>query len=493
MQSLYASISVVLVMFLTAFPHRCEAAHTPFVATIDGDHANLLQLMRKPARVGNTFSVLRFRSPLIPGIGTANFVFNSRKLPAAEAVIVGGGRAVHDRIVPTLLKGYVYLNRGSGRINRVPAALSVIKGIVRVRFSTVQLKKTVRASRLFSLTWSLKAMPSLQARVSREENASLREKACDSHAHSESRPLHTLSIAAAKTQTRARIVTISTDADPEWYAKYGDASNAEIAAIINAAEAIFERQLGIRFALVRQHVYSGASTYTSTDASELLASFKNNPENPANLGYSPETFDVDVDVKHLFTGKDLKGNVIGLSYVGAICWSAKNAYGLTQNTSRDLNVTTFLHEVAHTLGAAHDSSDPEGIMYPTLGIKRHFSTTSVNQIEHMLSTHGKCISEELIGANLSNATITLKQRRVRKGRAVLLTGKLASNLATPLSGEVVKLKINRKIVFLVTDDRGIFSYRLRLAKNRGRGTRVVAQTMNKEIVVSRVLKVPLRI
>jgi hypothetical protein len=102
--------------------------------------------------------------------------------------------------------------------------------------------------------------------------------------------------------TTARVVTLSTDADPEWYAVYGELSNATIASIVNAAEAIFEKQLGVRFALVRQHVYIGTSAYVSSDASELLRSFAKNPENPANLGLSPLTFNEDVDAKHLFTG-----------------------------------------------------------------------------------------------------------------------------------------------------------------------------------------------
>ncbi|MFO0001754.1 MAG: hypothetical protein ACK559_11550, partial [bacterium] len=50
----------------------------------------------------------------------------------------------------------------------------------------------------------------------------------------------------------ARVVTISTDADPEWYQKYGDQSNAVIASLINATEAIYNRQLGLRFRIVKQ-------------------------------------------------------------------------------------------------------------------------------------------------------------------------------------------------------------------------------------------------
>jgi hypothetical protein len=503
MRSLLAHVAIALLLVCVA-SSQCMAANTAFSVTLSGNHEQLAILSRTPAKARATFRAIRFEAAGIIGIGRARFVFKARKLPAAQAVIVNGGRSANDFNVPLLLKGYALLNRGASRgadlVKPVPVALAVIKGAVRLQFLSAVSNKQAKAARLYSLAWKLKGsadmQASVQARVSTKSNSSFLNKLCDTHVDASSKSLTVFSAARAaepsKASSKARIVTLSTDADAEWYAVYRDSSNAEIAATINAAEAIFEKQLGVRFALVRQHVYVGASPYRATDSSALLASFAKNPENPANLGFSALTFDQDVDMKHLFTGKDLDGNVVGLSYVGAMCWSPRNAYGLTQNISRDMNITTFLHEVGHTFGASHDTADSGGIMYPSLGFRRYFSAVSIEQINRALAINGQCVSEGMVAANLANATLTLRQKPSRRASAVTLTGTLTSNLGVALPGEVVKLTLNERAVFVVTDATGSFAYRVKLSKFKVAHIKVFAQTANSETSILKPLKVQIR-
>lgn len=493
-------VGMVLWLFCAALPD-CVAEHNPFRTTISGDQRKLAAVVKTPAKLGARFQSIKLKAAPIYGLGRLNLVFSMRKLPAAEAVFVNGAGVLKDLNVPVLLKGYATINRGThrgaGPSQRVPAALSVIRQVVRVQFLSPVFQDQAKAARLHLLTWKLSESVSTRARVARRSDWAFRNKLCATHTFSKGHSHTTFSInpanQPAKTMFRARVVTLSTDADAEWFAKYGDASNAEIAATINAAEAIFDKQLGLRFALVRQHVYAGNSPYASNNASALLASFARNPENPANLGFSPITFDEDVDVKHLFTGKDLNGNVIGLSYVGAVCWSPSSAYGLTQNISREMNITTFLHEVGHTLGATHDTADVGGIMYPNLGIKRYFSPLSVEQMNRALMINGKCVSEEIVGANLANARLTLRQRLARDRNTVTLSGTLTSNLGVLLPGEVVKLTLNKKTVFVVTDIAGVFRYRIKLSKLKVAQLKVFAQTINNETSILKPLKIQVRV
>lgn len=492
MRSALTKLVMLLLVGCVILAPQFAAAHDLFTTIVTGDHDIVTVLSHKRARAGDTFPTIRLKAKNIYGIGSAHFVFNTRKLPAAEAVFVRGTRSTKDAVIPTLLKGYVLLNRGNSDANRVPAALSVIKNKARIQFFTGHAANQAKAPRLYALSWKLTTKKSVVGKVSTKQNGAFLGKLCDTHTETKGHSHSILSTTPSKLTTQARVVTLSTDADPEWYAAYGDASNAEIAAIVNAAEAIFERQLGVRFALVRQHVYIGTSPYVSTDASILLASFARNPENPANLGFSPLTFDQDVDVKHLFTGKDLNGNVIGLAYVGAICWSPKNAYGLSQNITRDLNITTFLHEVGHTLGASHDTSDAGGIMFPNLGIKRYFSPVSLAQINRMLAVNGACVSQELVGANLANATLTLTRKFGRDRRVLVLTGTLVSNLSVPLPGELVQLMINKKIVPVTTNAAGMFTYRINLTKLKAKKLNVFAQTAKSETSIAKPFKVQVR-
>jgi hypothetical protein len=472
------------------------AEANPFKSTVSGDHTQLRALVAKSAKEGSKFKIIKFQVRKVFGIGAVTLAFNSRKLPAAQAVFLNGSRLVNDLTVPTLMKGYALLNRTTEHTKRVPAALSVINGKVRVQFSTLQESPQAPSPRLYSITWGLSKNESEAARVAIKQNSMLQGKLCGTHASKPGEVRAQLSSSEGPTvvrpTTKARIITLATDADHEWYKKYGASSNAEIAALLNAAEAIFERDLGIRFALVRQHVYTGESPYVSSDSTELLTSFARNPANPANLGFSPLTYDEDVDGKYLFTGKDLIGNVVGLSYVGAICWSSKNAYGLIQDTTPELNITTFMHELGHTLGASHDATDAVGIMYPNLSIKRRFSAISTEQINRSLAINGKCVAEELVGANLANATLTLRQRLAKDRRSLLLTGTLVSNLSQPLPGEMVKLTLNKKIVFATTDAKGAFSYRVKLSGLKVKRLTVFAQTLNNETSIPGAIKVQVR-
>jgi len=438
---------------------------------------------------------MRFSVSNIFGHGPISITLNKRKLPSAQACFVSSsGECRNDPKVPVLLRGYVSLHKLHGAERKLPAAASVIDGVITVNFVGSKHGRTGLRQRVYTLRWKLGLQDSVVIQVSSKPSALFLGRECSAHStrrevvHQDS----ATAVAVGPTLENYRVVTISTDADPEWYARYGENSNVEIAAIINAAEAIYERQLGIRFSIVRQHVYTSSSPYIETNPSKLLASFARNPENPTNLGVSPATFNDDVDVKHLFTGKDLTGTTIGLSYLGAVCWVPASAYGLTQNVSRELNIRTFAHEAGHSLGASHDTSDPNSIMYPSLALQSYFSQTSVDQIRKQLATIGKCVSEELLSPNLANVTITLSRKMSKDRKTLTLRGMLSSASSKPLAGEAVVLKINAKTVLLTTNDEGSYSYTMRVSRIKAKKLEVVAETNSGAPVTSKKLHIRVR-
>lgn len=451
---------------------------------------------RSAAVLGRKFKAIRMSIRGIAGLGSVSVVLNERKLPSAEAFFVRHGVAVKDSQVPVLFKGTLLRKRArDGKTGRTAVAVSIINDTVKLQFSGPQKGTRGANRRVYTIRWTLGESDSVRAQMGAMPGAAFGSRLCEAHAHRSSHETSLLKAATAPSALNVetfRIVTLSTDADPEWYAKYGESSNAEIAAIVNAAEAIYERQLGIRFALVRQHVYTDSSPYTSTDASKLLASFLKNPENAANLSFSPLTFHQDVDLKHLFTGKDLDGKTIGLSYLGAICWAAESAYGLTQNLNRVLNVSTFAHEIGHSLGAQHDLSDPRGLMFPSLSGQGYLSPTSVSQINRFLSFMGKCVSEEVLRPNLSNAKLTLKRRVARKSKSVRLYGTLTSASQKPMAGEVIKLTINSRVKRVVTNGTGSYTYTLKLSRVRAKKLLVFAQTEGNETSIPAAIRIGTR-
>jgi len=296
----------------------------------------------------------------------------------------------------------------------------------------------------------------------------------------------------------AAVITVSTDADSEWYSMYGESSNDVIAGIVNAAEAIYTAQLGIGFKLVKQHTYATNSPYNSTNATATLTTFTNNPENPTNLSLSPATYDQDVTLRHLFTGKDLDGAVVGIAYIGVACFNPALSYGVTQHYVDAAMPAIFAHEVAHNLGAEHDFTDSTSLMYPSVTVPPadHFSATSLAQIQSHLSLFNTCLipNTEIPGGGAlptplptaipgdtpvppvvdgidpNDARLTISRRRVGgpTARVVLVSGRLTDLLSEPYVNRSISLVANDMTVTqVVTDGQGEYAFFIRVAIPEG--------------------------
>lgn len=188
---------------------------------------------------------------------------------------------------------------------------------------------------------------------------------------------------------------IATEADYDWYARYGSSSNTKIQTILNKVQTIYEEQLDLTFSLTKQvTVTSSNSRYTSSNVETLLDSFRTYTEAHSQLG--------SADVHHLFTGKNtyiLNSNgttndsVIGLAYLGVVCAYPTYAYGLTENLDDALDSVTTAHEIGHNFNAQHDVAG--SIMGTELDLNNpptQFSTTSKSQISSFVSSNSSCLS-----------------------------------------------------------------------------------------------------
>lgn len=187
-----------------------------------------------------------------------------------------------------------------------------------------------------------------------------------------------------------REIEIATEADSFWHTRFGTNSSSEIAAIINAAEVIYERDLRLTFKIKAQNVLdSSTEHYTWTDSAMLLSQFSGYTYNHKQLG--------DADVYHLFTGRNLDGNTIGRAWKSSICRIPNYVYGLTQYANPLYNYITFAHEIGHNLGAEHDPVLPYSVMNPTIyGSATRFSQTSINQIQNYVINNNSCLGRVFI-------------------------------------------------------------------------------------------------
>jgi hypothetical protein len=302
---------------------------------------------------------------------------------------------------PILLQGSVALGGGLKRLKNTrvaPVAASILNNDLQLNFEAKRRGYTylirAKVGRGDVLAGRISRMPATVGR--RGTCHSSTEDVEGNREHLQHRGFHKATESGFKVNATTRIVTLSTDADPEWHQRYGTQSFAKIAQIVNAAEALYYQPLGIGFAIHAQHVYTDSSPYTSYNPGGILEQFVMNPQNPKNLAQTLDLYHGTVDVKHLFTGKDLEGSAVGIAYVGSVCRYPGLSFGVSQDTYEAVAPAVFAHEIAHNLGAFHDLTNSGTLMYPSIVVGRSvsFSHLSIGQIEEYLASNSACLGQE---------------------------------------------------------------------------------------------------
>lgn len=151
-------------------------------------------------------------------------------------------------------------------------------------------------------------------------------------------------------------------ADAALRAEY-DSDDSAIAALVvrlNNIDGIYSSQLGLAIEAsdIRLIDSTNANLSTSSDPNTLLNSLAQ--LRGTTLGMSSYA------ATHLFTGRDLDGDILGIAYVDNLC-EASHAASLSEVRGRGAWLDTLVaaHELGHQLGAVHDgaeacSSTPDG-------------------------------------------------------------------------------------------------------------------------------------
>lgn len=185
-----------------------------------------------------------------------------------------------------------------------------------------------------------------------------------------------LDIAAATAfqQVNLRIV-----ADAEYASSSDLDAEAQVISQMNIVDGIFSEQVGVQFGITDIEVLTNNGPLNSSNPSTLLGQFRtfvgnNNP-----------------GLAHLFTGRNLDGNTIGIASLRAICRTS--GAGLTQAGGRGtFGALTAAHEFGHNFGAPHDnqagsaceSSPGTFLMNPSLNGSDQFSQCGLEQIANTL-------------------------------------------------------------------------------------------------------------
>ncbi|MCA8970411.1 MAG: IPT/TIG domain-containing protein [Planctomycetes bacterium] len=161
-----------------------------------------------------------------------------------------------------------------------------------------------------------------------------------------------------------RIAEIAIEADYPFYQRNGNsvtATQSDVTSVMNSVATIYKRDAEIDYKITTILVRTSSDPYTSTNSSTLLNQFRN--------WWNANQGSVRRDVAHLFTGRSIDGNVIGIAWLSVIC-NVGQAYGLsesrfTSNFSARVGLTA--HELGHNWSSPHCSGNDCRIMCPGLG------------------------------------------------------------------------------------------------------------------------------
>jgi len=357
-------------------PYQQEVSGAPRVlARVVGANREVAR-----SRSGQSLSPVRL-SAFIPGQGRVRFEITQMRSRDWTASLNTPAGLINDPLDVVLLRGRRLIRRG-GSSPWAPAAASIYDhdGVphLHVFFSG---RRRSSLTRHYELVAPLLSGSSLTARVRSAPASLLLTKRCGMdealHAPGGLTEASTLSGQPPTAPAALRTIELRTVADTLYSGLYGASTNAVIASVVNAADAVYSAELDLTFSIVNQ---VAGFIQSSSNANTILSNFE---------GFTQTLPGVDANV--LFSGRDFEGDVIGLAYVGVLCRFPTVNQAIIQNLATPLSWITFAHEVGHNLNATHTTA---GSIMAGIASVSHtsFSTFSRGEISSFVASHGSCLA-----------------------------------------------------------------------------------------------------
>jgi len=191
--------------------------------------------------------------------------------------------------------------------------------------------------------------------------------------------------------TKALVVGVV--ADHAFTDTVGSDPEGAIVSRMDVVDGIWYSQVGIEIILGPITVMTDTNdTFSATtDPNDLLS------EVAAYRGKLPSGD--GTGLTHLMTGRTMDGNIIGISYLGAVCNGDYSA-SLSQSTvSTTMGALVAAHELGHNFNSIHDgvpgvcASTPQTyLMAPTINYSNQFSSCSLSQINELVAT-ASCLKQ----------------------------------------------------------------------------------------------------
>jgi len=165
--------------------------------------------------------------------------------------------------------------------------------------------------------------------------------------------------------------------DSQYVSRKGGADNARNGAIstVNQVDGIYTKAFELSIKITTINVMQ-------TEEEDLLS----DTTNSSSLLSEVRTKNIFSDwtsgaTSHLLTGRRMASNVAGIAYMNTFCQSY--SYGLSSDTHGS-TAYIMAHELGHTFGADHDSSEYYNLMYPSISGSDTFTEKSRTEMSRAL-------------------------------------------------------------------------------------------------------------
>jgi len=167
-------------------------------------------------------------------------------------------------------------------------------------------------------------------------------------------------------------------ADTFYQNHWGSNTSSSILNLMNNVDGIYSNQIGVTLNLSQLLMLNDNGPMTATDSAVLLPQFRD-WVGAGNL--------VNPGLAHLFTSRNLDGNIKGRAYLNVLC-GGQWGTGIDEVVGNSYETIIVAHEMGHNFGADHDGdangscpNEPPNtyIMSPTVSASyTNFSACSVN-------------------------------------------------------------------------------------------------------------------
>ena len=196
-----------------------------------------------------------------------------------------------------------------------------------------------------------------------------------------------------------RVAKIGVVVDSKYNDRHNGNGLAYALSIINAVDGIYREEFGLALqvetAIDIRDAVNDPFDFGSVDIETMLRGFRDYRMHSNLLGSS-------VSLAHLFSGNRAIDEPVGLAWIDTACRS--DGYDVGISTPYQHDILLAAHEIAHNLGALHDSetacaASTDKVMWPYIssGTSQQFSSCTVETVKRRLknSCHAEAIDLEL--------------------------------------------------------------------------------------------------